>query len=207
MQNKQVKTSMKGSRWWGVLIFLVLVFIDQLTKLLTVVYFGEDTYTKVELIPNLIWWCLSYNSGIAFSMLGGADGMVKIIVIAVTAVMMVALSVLYFRLDKRRAWLRNALVFIVAGGVGNLIDRIYYQIWIPSGYGVRDMVDLSVFGFGVCNFADFFIVGGAIALFFALFFFDKDALFPIGKKYKTLAKEAQEETERKQAKKQAKKHG
>ena len=65
---------MKGSRWWGVLIFLVLVFIDQLTKLLTVVYFGEDTYTKVELIPNLIWWCLSYNSGIAFSMLGGADG-------------------------------------------------------------------------------------------------------------------------------------
>ena len=140
-------------------------------------------------------------------MLGGADGTVKIIVIVVTAVMMLALSVLYLRLDKRRAWLRNALVFIVAGGVGNLIDRIYYQIWITSNYGVRDMVDLSVFGFGVCNFADFFIVGGAIALFFALFFFDKDALFPVGKKYKALAKEAQEEADKKKTEKQAKKHG
>ena len=50
------------------------------------------------------------------------------------------------------------------------------------------MVDLSRFGFAVCNFADFFISGGAVALVLALVFFDKEALFPIGK-YKTLAEE------------------
>jgi lipoprotein signal peptidase len=117
---------------------------------------------------------------------------------------MVALTVFYFSADKRRAWLRNALVFIIAGGVGNLIDRVYYQIWIPSAYGVRDMVDLSAFGFGVCNFADFFIVGGAIPLVFALLFCDTEALKPLGK-YKALAQESQEKEERKKAEKAAKK--
>ncbi|MBO5277803.1 MAG: hypothetical protein J6B05_04020, partial [Clostridia bacterium] len=38
-----------------------------------------------------------------------------------------------------------------------------------------------------CNFADFFITGGAVALIVSLFFFDKDALFPVGK-YKEMAK-------------------
>ena len=117
---------------------------------------------------------------------------------------MVALTVFYFCVDKRRAWLRNALVFIIAGGVGNLIDRVYYQIWIPSAYGVRDMVDLSAFGFGVCNFADFFIVGGAIVMMLGLLFFDSMAMFPLTEKYKALAKEEEEKEEAKKIAKQAK---
>ena len=56
--------------------------------------------------------------------------------------------------------------------------------------GVRDMVDLDRFGFAVCNFADFFITGGAATLVLALLFFDRDALLPMGKKYKALAQEA-----------------
>ena len=96
--------------------------------------------------------------------------------------------------------MRTSFVFIVAGGVGNLIDRLYYQIWIPSEFGVRDMVQIDfggLFGFdnflnfGICNFADFFIVGGAIALLLAFIFFDRDAFLPLGK-YKALAKEEEE---------------
>ena len=52
------------------------------------------------------------------------------------------------------------------------------------------MVDLSRFGFAVCNFADFFICGGAAAMVLSLVFFDKDAMFPVGK-YKALAEEAE----------------
>ena len=40
---------------------------------------------------------------------------------------------------------------------------------------------------------------------FALLFFDRDAIFPLGKKYKELAKEAEEKEETKKAEKQAKK--
>ena len=81
----------------------------------------------------------------------------------------VALLVLYFMLDKRRSWLRNSLIFVVAGGVGNFVDRILYLLGQLGG--VRDMVRLRifVFNFGVCNFADFFIVGGGIVNEFAVF--------------------------------------
>ena len=107
--------------------------------------------------------------------------------------MMVGLFVWYFAMDKNRRFVRTALVFVVAGGVGNLIDRVYYQVWDPATmpFGVRDMVDLSRFGFAVCNFADFFISAGAVMIVLALLFFDKDAMFPVGK-YKKLA-QAQEE--------------
>ena len=201
-QNDGGRYSLKGSVLWGILLFLILVFIDQITKFLAVAYFGDDRFTKIEIIPNLIYVCLSYNPGIAFSMFGQSEGWVKGFITIVTAALMLGLTVFYFCLDKRRAWLKNALVFIIAGGVGNLIDRLYYQIWISSSYGVRDMVDLSAFGFGICNFADFFIVGGAIALGLALLFFDSEALKPLGK-YKALAKEVQEKEEKKQAAKHA----
>jgi lipoprotein signal peptidase len=85
------------------------------------------------------------------------------------------------------------LIFVLAGGVGNLVDRVYYRVWDKNClYGVRDMVDLSRFGFAVCNFADFFICAGAAILVVAFLFFDKDAVCPVGK-YKKLAKEAEEQ--------------
>ena len=99
---------------------------------------------------------------------------------------------------------------IVAGGVGNLIDRVYYQVWEPFSAsdpstwdGVRDMVRLKIFmfDFGVCNFADFFIVGGAIVLIVAMLFFDTGAIFPLTEKYKALSKEMEENEERKKKEK------
>jgi lipoprotein signal peptidase len=90
----------------------------------------------------------------------------------------------------------------VAGGVGNLIDRLYYKVWqADCAYGVRDMVNLSRFGFAVCNFADFFISIGAVMLVLSFLFFDKDALFPTGKKYKELSKESEMEAAEKKNKK------
>lgn len=198
------KQTLKGSALWGILLFFLLVLIDQATKFAAAAYFvGAETYERIDVIPNWISLCLSYNPGIAFSMFGQSEGWVKGFITVATAVLMAALIVLYFCTDKRRAWLRNALVFIVAGGVGNLIDRVYYRIWESALYGVRDMVDLSAFGFGICNFADFFIVGGAIALCLAFLFFDTDAIKPIGK-YRGLAEEAEARAEAKKAAKREK---
>ena len=184
--------SMKGSRWWGVLIFLILVFIDQLTKLFAQVYFeAEGAPKRVPIIKGWIELTLTHNRGISYGMGANAPKVAKIAVVVATAVMMVALAILYFKLDKRRAWLRTALVFVVGGGVGNLIDRVYYRVWVTGGAGgVRDMVDLSRFGFAVCNFADFFISAGAVMLVLAMLFLDTAALFPATEKYKEMAKES-----------------
>ena len=206
MQDKTLKNqkdagrySMKGSKWWGIFIFLVLIFIDQTTKLVADVYFSTaGNPNKVPLIKDWIEFCITYNRGISYGLGSDSSPALKIAVIAGTGVMMAGLAILYFKLDKRRSWLNTSLVFVVSGGVGNLIDRVYYRVWETNGaFGVRDMVDLSRFGFAVCNFADFFISIGAVMLVLSLLFFDTDAILPATKKYKALAKEAEEKAEAK----------
>ena len=193
------------STLFGIFLFFFLIVVDLLTKAIADAYFSQpDAPQKIEVIPGWINLCITYNRGISYGMGSGAPTWAKIGVIAGTGVLMAIFAVFFFKMDSRRLWMKIALVCVVAGGVGNLIDRVYYRVWDPNTmYGVRDMVDLSRFGFAVCNFADFFICGGAVALVFGLLFFDKDAIFPMGK-YKELAKEAQElEEEKQQAKKAA----
>ena len=198
------KTSGKSSSIWGIILFLILVLVDQLTKLVADAYL--DKGDGFAIIEGWLGITFTYNRGISYGMGSDASPYLKIGVIALTAVMMAVIAVVFFKLDKRRVWLKVACVLIVAGGVGNLIDRVYYRVWDPATYpyGVRDMVDLSRFGFAVCNFADFFISIGAVMLVFAFIFFDKDAFFPIGK-YKELAQEAIEEDKRKEEERKAKK--
>ncbi len=191
---EEKKKSVGKTYLWGIILFLILLLVDLVTKVAADEYFSrEGAPDKITVIPGWIHLCITYNRGIAYGVGDTSATWVKLLVIALTGVMMLVLAVLFFTLDKDRKWIRIAIVFIVAGGIGNLIDRVYYQVWDPATfpYGVRDMVDLSRFGFAVCNFADFFITGGAVALVVALLFFDKDAVFPVGK-YKKLAKEEEE---------------
>lgn len=200
---KQNEPTMKGSHLWGILIFFLLLLIDQAIKFIADAYFSANP-GKIAVIPGWIELCQHYNKGVAFSGLDDAEPWVKILLIVGTGLMMAVLAFGYFKVDKRRTLLRIAIVFVVAGGVGNLIDRIYFRMWDPTAaFGVRDMVrvDLQIADFGVCNFADFFITAGAIMLLLAFLFFDKDAFFPVGKKYKALAAEAEAQAE---AKKKAK---
>ena len=216
-KNCKVENSLKGSWLWGALLFFILLFVDQVTKVLADVYFQDyaPDVNKIVIIPNMIELCISYNRGIAFSMFATSNIYVKMAIVLSTGVMMAAIGYVYFKIDKRRVWVRVACVLVIAGGIGNLIDRVYYQIWDPASFnggfrdGVRDMVRVQIiFDFGVCNFADFFICGGAAVLVLSALFFDSYAYFPVGK-YKELAKETelrdQEKEEIKKAKKQAKK--
>jgi signal peptidase II len=207
MKKEDFKYTMKGSSLWGVLLFVILLLIDQVTKLVADAYFSaEGAKESIKIIPGWIELCQHYNKGVAFSGLNDAAPWVKVLLIVGTGVLMALFAVFYFKTDKRRSFLRLAVVFIVAGGVGNLIDRLYYRVWETDClFGVRDMVDLSRFGFAVCNFADFFICIGAVVMVLALLFFDRDALCPLGKKYKTLAKEEDEKQNAKKQLKEAKK--
>ena len=209
---QEEKSGLKGSRLWGVLLFLGLLFIDQITKIVADVYFVEiaGANETIKIIPGMLELCISYNRGIAFGSLASSSEAIKIAIVIGTAVMMLALSFEYWKIDKRRTLLRIALVLIVAGGIGNFIDRVYYQVWDPSTAGlvrdgVRDMVYLNILiDFEVCNFADFFISIGAVILLLSLLFFDMDALFPLGKKYLALAKESEEKSRAKKEKKEKK---
>lgn len=206
----QKAPTLKGANLWGVLVFAILLLIDMVTKIVADAYFSQpDAPDKIALIEGYLEFCIARNRGISFSLGSTAPMEAKIALVASTGVLFVVFATVYFKADKRRTWLRWALVFIVAGGVGNLIDRAYYQVWDPNTYpaGVRDMVRLKIFmfDFGVCNFADFFIVGGAIALMLSVLFFDGGAIFPLTKKYKALSKEYEERDEARKAEKARKK--
>ncbi len=209
MKKEKNKISpLKGSCLWGILLFAVLLLIDMVTKVAADEYFSRpDAPASLPVIPDWIELCITYNRGIAYGIGNDAPTWAKITVIAATGVLMAVLTVAYFVMDKRRTLVRVAIVFIVAGGLGNLIDRVYYRVWDPTtSYGVRDMVNLSRFGFAVCNFADFFITGGAVVLVLSMLFFDKDAIFPVGK-YKQLAAEEKAAEEAKKAEENGKENG
>ena len=208
-KNEKQAGVLKGHWLWGALVLCILLLIDIGIKIASQVFFDVLDKPNLVLIPGVIELTYTENPGMAFSMGADASPEVKMGIMIGTAVLMLGCMVVYLAVDKRRSWLRWCLVFIVAGGVGNLIDRALFQTW--GGEGVRDMVllDFSVLlenwfsipptnflDFGVCNFADFFIVGGAIALIVSMLFFDTDAFFPVGK-YKALVQEAEERAEAK----------
>ncbi len=214
-KEKPVKTSLKGSRLWGLLWFFVLFLIDQVTKIIADVYLMTHGNTAITLIPGMLeFGPMHYNRGFAFSALAGSVQWLKMTLVFSTVVLMLILAIVYWKTDNKRTLFRLALVFILAGGMANFADRVYYRVWDPAsangGYrdGVRDMLYVKIlFDFGFCNFADFFIVGGGIMMVLSLLFFDTYALVPVGK-YKKLAveadKKADEEKSKKLAKKQAK---
>ena len=181
--------ALKGHWLWGLLVLSILLLIDLITKVGAQVYFEVMGNADIVLIPDVLVLTYKENPGMAFSMGADAPMPAKLAVVILTGVVMAAVAVFYLRMDKRRSFLRWCLVFIVAGGVGNLIDRVLFKVWLD---------------FGVCNFADFFIVGGAVALVLAILFFDSGAILPVGK-YKALSKEMEEAEKAKKAAKKAQK--
>ena len=207
-KEKTFKNSLKGSRLWGLMLFVILVIVDQITKIIADVYFSmEGTYDKFILIPGMLEWEMSYNRGIAFGALSNGNPTLKLVIVIMTAVLMAVLAFVYFKMDKNRTLFRLALIFIIAGGIGNFIDRLNYGVWDPAyangGYrdGVRDMLHvILLIDFGYCNFADFFIVAGVIMMILSMLFFDTYALCPVGK-YKKLALETTTKENKKKAEK------
>ena len=128
---------------------LVMIAGDQALKGWTVSHLelGEST----PFIPAIMQLTRVHNYGAAWSSLSGKT----VLLIAVTAVMMIAVAVLLLRRVVRHPLGVSSCLLILGGGIGNIIDRI------RLGY-VVDMFDLLLFSYPVFNLADCFVVVGAI---------------------------------------------
>lgn len=156
----------------GILIFVACLAIDLLTK-----------SWAVQTKPNLyltkgIGFTIVYNSGMAFSIFSDSEIAMKIVV-AVTVIVMILIAIVFALLKPEKKFLKIVLAIIEAGAIGNFIDRI--MMFAGTLQGVRDFVDVSFFGFGVCNIADFYVSFGGVALLIYLLFFGSDPIIPIGK--------------------------
>lgn len=143
-------------------IAALLCLIDQVIK--WIVTSNMQLFDSISLIPNILSITYVQNNGAAFSLMSGNT----IILIVITSVMLILAlgAVLLKKVSKYRFLI--ALSFIVAGGLGNLLDRIFRTY-------VVDYIDLKFWpmrNFAIFNFADCLIVAGVI-LFVAFLIWDE----------------------------------
>lgn len=145
---------------------VVLIVIDQLIKhwaVTVLMPMGAMDFIKFGDLEIL---GLTYvqNDGAAFSSFSGA----KIFLIVLTSLMIVGLIIFALRDKQKHPFMMLSTAAVVAGGIGNLIDRI------RLGY-VIDYLDVKLFNFAIFNFADICVVLGAICLVVYVCFFEKKA--------------------------------
>ncbi len=140
-------------------IAALVAVIDQIIKYFVVSYLPSAGTT--EFIPYILDLTYVENRGVAFGMF---KDMRWIFVVFVLIIICVLLYIIIFKkINSKLFYVSSAL--IIGGGIGNLIDRIFY------GY-VIDYLQLSFFS-PVCNFADYCItIGTVLMVVFLLFFSD-----------------------------------
>ena len=146
-----------------VVIIATLVGSDQLVKYWAVhslkpkgsidfIHFGDFKIMDLTYVEN---------DGAIFGSMSGQ----RWFLIGFTAIVIIAGFYLMFRLRKRSKLLITAMMLFLAGGIGNLIDRI------RLGY-VVDMFEIKLFKFAVFNFADICVSFAFVMLLIYAFFID-----------------------------------
>lgn len=133
------------------LLFAGLLALDQASKALVLAIFAEGGRIEVTSFFNLV---LVWNPGVSFGMLDGLGDANPGLLIGLTLAIAALLAVWLWR--ERRPLARTALVLVLAGALGNLIDRVRFG-------AVVDFLDFHWAGYHwpAFNVADSAIVIGA----------------------------------------------
>ena len=136
------------------IIFIALiVLIDQIIKAIVVAITNGGT---VEVINGVLNFSYIKNSGGAFGI--GSDASTFLLINVIIIILLIRFLVV--KKDDIEIKSSTALSLILAGGISNLIDRIFRG-------GVVDFIDISpLINFPKFNLADICIVGGWILFAF-----------------------------------------
>ena len=132
-----------------IIISLILVF-DIFTKYLSSFYFKVS---EIEVIKNILYFTYGENRGAAFGIMQNKQWFF----ILITLILIIAMILYILKVKPQDILLKLSLSFIIGGGIGNLIDRVF------KGY-VVDFIDLRIINYPVFNIADCFVVIGAVLL-------------------------------------------
>ena len=132
-------------------LVVALVVLDQVVKFLVRanIPLGGD----VPFLPHILQLTYVQNTGAAFSLLEEHTWILTIVSLVVSVLLVVLLAKKVFS----RPFAMAALSMVLAGAVGNLIDRAF------RGF-VVDMFNVLFMRFAVFNVADICVVVGGIGL-------------------------------------------
>lgn len=156
----------------SIVLFIVstvaLIAVDQITKIWAVTQLHEAERI-IPIIDGVFELHYTENRGVAFGMLEGQLWLfvpTTLFIVALLSAMLMRSPLRQFKLFTIPA------VMIIAGAIGNLIDRILY------GY-VIDFLYFKLIDFPIFNFADCCVVVGAILLIIFFVFVWKDDEMPL----------------------------
>ena len=142
------------------LLTIFLIALDQFVKYL--VYTNIPLHGSMPFIPYIMELTYVQNTGAAFSILSEHTWLLTLCSLVLSIVLAVAVWQKFFE----HPFGRTALTLVLAGAIGNLIDRAF------RGY-VVDMFHTLFMEFAVFNVADIcVVVGGIAASLYYVFFYD-----------------------------------
>ncbi len=145
------------------IVFMVCIFLlDQISKF--IIMKSLELNETIKVIGNFFRITYVHNYGAAFGIL---DGKTIIIVLVSLVILLYLIYELFFH-KKSNLMVRLSSAMIIAGLLGNLVDRLYF------GY-VRDFFDFNIFGynFAIFNIGDVAIVVGAFLYLLGAFLEDR----------------------------------
>lgn len=141
-----------------ILLIFVIVFIDQISKY--IITHNIELSESIPIIQDIFHITYTRNYGAAFSILQNQRFFLIIITSIVSIIILVTMFRYYKSLDKA---LLYSLSFIVAGAIGNLIDRVRLKY-------VIDFLDFRIWP--IFNVADMSVVVGSILIVWYMLFLE-----------------------------------
>ncbi len=144
-------------------IALVLLALDQLTKYLVIVHLKGRP--AISLIDGVLELKYLENRGSAFGILQNQ----KFFILFVGGVFMAVILFFLFKLPQNKKFriVHVLLSAVIAGGLGNMIDRLRFDF-------VVDFIYFVLINFPIFNVADCYIVVSTIGLFILFMFVYKE---------------------------------
>lgn len=142
----------------SIISIAILVVADQLIKMVV-----ENRLMPVgsaDFIPGIVEFKYTQNTGAAFSILENHTELLSVFTLII-----IICGLVYVLSGKlKEKLLIVSAILVLAGGIGNLIDRIFRGGEFFRGY-VVDYINLLFMDFAVFNFADCLICVGAGLIF------------------------------------------
>lgn len=141
---------MKKRNIYIIIFILLLIILDQFTKILVINSFNEGD--SLILINNFLKFYYIKNTGISFGLFSGK---VLIVIFVTIFIMFYIMYEMFVKKNNKMILLSGSL--ILSGAIGNLIDRVF------RGF-VVDFISFTLFGkeMAVFNVADMLITFGVI---------------------------------------------
>ena len=147
---------------WICAAVAVCLILDQMLKEWAYTSLISDYNGSKEFIPGLLSFSYAENTGAAFSILRES----RWVFMLLSSLTVILLLLYVFFGKKRSKLLLSSLTLVLAGGMGNMLDRLFRtggHIVSQDGY-VIDMLKFEFIEFPIFNLADCFVSVGAALL-------------------------------------------